>query len=117
MASKFQLLLLFTILALVCSSISVLGADDGFVDIDPNAPGIQGLGKFAVDEHNKNTRSNVVFQRVVKAQFKPITDFVNHYKLVIQATDGGRLQQYEAVVAGSTNSAVINTLISFRILN
>ncbi|XP_004239826.1 cysteine proteinase inhibitor 5 [Solanum lycopersicum] len=46
------------------------------------------IGKFAVDQYNENTKSKLVFKRVVKGETQVVAG--TNYRLVISATDGGR---------------------------
>ncbi|MCD7454462.1 hypothetical protein HAX54_024901 [Datura stramonium] len=46
------------------------------------------IGKFAVDQHNKESESNLVFKRVVKGETQVVAG--TNYRLVISAKDGGR---------------------------
>ncbi|KAL2473500.1 Cysteine proteinase inhibitor 5 [Forsythia ovata] len=69
----------------------------GYKPIDnPNDPTVIEIAKFAVDEHNKEAKTNLKFQRVVKGE-KQLVHGLN-YKLVISAVDGAAAQNYVAVV-------------------
>ncbi|MCD7461385.1 hypothetical protein HAX54_046013 [Datura stramonium] len=55
---------------------------------DTKGPSCSEIGKFAVDQHNKESESNLVFKRVVKGEHQVVAG--THYWLVISAKDGGR---------------------------
>ncbi|CAN8274906.1 unnamed protein product [Cochlearia groenlandica] len=59
------------------------------------------IGKYAVEEHNKETKSNLVFDKVVRGKEKVVSGKM--YDLVIAAKSGGGggggySKSYEAVV-------------------
>ncbi|MQM16017.1 hypothetical protein Taro_048970 [Colocasia esculenta] len=59
-------------------------------------PHIQEIGKFAVEEHNKQAGKALVFVRVVSGEQQVVAG--TNYKLVIEAKDAGVTNTYEAVV-------------------
>ncbi|MQM15186.1 hypothetical protein Taro_048125 [Colocasia esculenta] len=63
-------------------------------DIDD--PYVQEIGKFAVEEHNKQAGQGLVFVRVVSGEQQVVAG--TNYKLVIAAEDAGATNKYEAVV-------------------
>ncbi|KAK4353744.1 hypothetical protein RND71_025938 [Anisodus tanguticus] len=55
------------------------------------------IGKFAVDQHNKEAKSNLVFKRVVKGETQVVAG--TNYRLVIAAKDGSHSSsKYLAIV-------------------
>ncbi|CAI9773174.1 unnamed protein product [Fraxinus pennsylvanica] len=69
----------------------------GYEPIDnPNDPTVIEIAKFAVAEHNKEAKSNLKFQKVVKGESQVVAGI--NYRLVISAVDGAAVQNYLAVV-------------------
>ncbi|CAA3028511.1 cysteine proteinase inhibitor 1-like [Olea europaea var. sylvestris] len=106
MALKSRSLFLIILPILVASiSIEVSAAQSGgrgpivggYKPIDnPNDPTVIEIAKFAVDEHNKEAKSNLEFQKVVKGESQVVAGI--NYKLVISAVDGAAVQNYLAVI-------------------
>ena len=63
---------------------------------DPKDPSVVEIGRFAISERNKEAKSNLQFQEVVKGETQVVSGM--NYKLVIAAKDGSAPHQYEAVV-------------------
>ncbi|XP_050235028.1 cysteine proteinase inhibitor 6 [Mercurialis annua] len=61
-----------------------------------NSVEIDGLARFAVDEHNKKENAMVEFARVVKAKEQVVAGTVHH--LTIEAIEAGKKKIYEAKV-------------------
>ncbi|XP_055809436.1 cysteine proteinase inhibitor 1-like [Solanum dulcamara] len=55
---------------------------------DTNDVQVVEIGKFAVDQHNKESKSKLVFKRVVKGETQVVAG--TNYRLVISTTDGSR---------------------------
>lgn len=55
---------------------------------DTNDSEVVEIGKFAVDQHNKEAKSQLVFRRVLKGETQVVAG--TNYRLVISAADGGR---------------------------
>ncbi|CAI9270891.1 unnamed protein product [Lactuca saligna] len=60
------------------------------------APTVVDIGKFAVDEHNKNDHTSLKFEKVTKGESQVVAGM--NYKLTITAEDGSVNNNYEAVV-------------------
>ncbi|KAI7756891.1 hypothetical protein M8C21_030305 [Ambrosia artemisiifolia] len=54
------------------------------------------IGKFAVDEHNKNDHANLKFVNVVKGESQVVAGM--NYNLTVTAADGGVEYSYVALV-------------------
>ncbi|CAN0862674.1 Cysteine proteinase inhibitor 6 [Linum grandiflorum] len=63
---------------------------------DSNSAHIEGLARFAVDEHNKKENAVVEFLRVVEAKEQVVAGTMHH--LVIEAADAGKKTLYKAKV-------------------
>ncbi|CAL1399960.1 unnamed protein product [Linum trigynum] len=61
-----------------------------------NSAEIEGIARFAVDEHNKKQNAVVEFLRVVEAKEQVVAGTLHH--LVIEAIDAGKKKLYEAKV-------------------
>ncbi|KAJ8755825.1 hypothetical protein K2173_024370 [Erythroxylum novogranatense] len=61
-----------------------------------NSAEIDGLARFAVEEHNKKENGVVEFARVVKAKEQVVAGTLHH--LTIEAMDAGKKKLYEAKV-------------------
>ncbi|KAJ0973622.1 hypothetical protein J5N97_015587 [Dioscorea zingiberensis] len=59
-------------------------------------PHILEIANFAVSEHNKECKSNLIFQRLVGGKIGVVEGL--EYHLIIEAKDGTKLSRYEAVV-------------------
>lgn len=54
------------------------------------------IGRFAVSEYNKQWKTQLKFQQVVKGETQVVSG--TNYRLVVAAKDGSRTNHYEAVV-------------------
>ncbi|CAA3017778.1 cysteine proteinase inhibitor 1-like [Olea europaea var. sylvestris] len=81
-------------------------SDVGFKPLDPKDPKVVEVAKFAIDEYNKEAKTNLTFQLVLKAASKETT-----YTLIIEASNGSILDKYDAVVSLNGNS---KTLVAFK---
>ncbi|XP_070001996.1 cysteine proteinase inhibitor 5 [Nicotiana tabacum] len=97
MALKFNCILAVTLLAVVVASLffhasAALGGGGlpgGWSPIsDTKDPQVVEIGKFAVNEYNKQAKTNLVFKRVKKGATQVVAG--TNYRLVISANDGGR---------------------------
>nr|CAH57538.1 cysteine protease inhibitor [Populus tremula]CAH57543.1 cysteine protease inhibitor [Populus tremula]CAH57544.1 cysteine protease inhibitor [Populus tremula]CAH57558.1 cysteine protease inhibitor [Populus tremula]CAH57563.1 cysteine protease inhibitor [Populus tremula] len=61
-----------------------------------NSAEIDGLARFAVDEHNKKENAILEFARVVKAKEQVVAGTMHH--LTIEAIEAGKKKLYEAKV-------------------
>ncbi|KAM0950356.1 putative Cystatin domain-containing protein [Dioscorea sansibarensis] len=59
-------------------------------------PHILDIANFAVTEHNKEAKSNLIFQRVIKGKIQVVQGL--DYYLILEAKDGTKICKYEAVV-------------------
>ncbi|XP_072989549.1 cysteine proteinase inhibitor 1-like [Typha latifolia] len=60
-------------------------------------PHVQEIASFAVSEHNKAKQTDLVFQKVVKAESQVVAG--TNYRVVVEAKDhNGKVAKYEAVV-------------------
>ncbi|KAF3495516.1 hypothetical protein F2Q69_00060102 [Brassica cretica] len=91
--------------SLVCLSLILLpliavveGNLGGWKKIDNlSDPNVVSLAKYAVDEHNKQSKANLVFVKIVEGKEQVING--KKYDLKIAAKDGGGVtKNYEAVV-------------------
>ncbi|XP_027124124.1 cysteine proteinase inhibitor-like [Coffea eugenioides] len=70
----------------------------GWIPVNPLDPHIQELGRFAVNEHNRQTRDKLVFVAVVAGLKKPV-ELATLYWLIIEAKDrNGNQNIYKALV-------------------
>ncbi|KAL8508608.1 hypothetical protein ACS0TY_019017 [Phlomoides rotata] len=112
--------ILFTFLLVSVFALSILGPVvgrffGGWEPInDPNAPKIVNIAKFAVEEHNKEDGTSLVFQKVVKG------DILNgpyiNYRLTISAADGSAAppKTYHAIVYSKPEDHVLILTIFVR---
>ncbi|KAM7498924.1 hypothetical protein LguiA_023338 [Lonicera macranthoides] len=63
---------------------------------DPKDPLVQEIGKFAVTEHNKEAKTNLIYESVIKGETQVVAG--TNYRLIISATDGITSGRYQAVV-------------------
>ncbi|MFX6532881.1 cystatin domain-containing protein [Acinetobacter baumannii] len=61
-----------------------------------NSAQVVEIAKFAVKEHNSQSKSALVYVAVVNGQYQVVAG--TNYKLVISAKDGVKENKYEAVV-------------------
>lgn len=72
------------------------------------------IGKYAIDEHNKEAKTALKFEDIVSGENQVVAGM--NYKLVIVALDGSASNQYEAVVYERSWEQYRN-LTSFKKLN
>ncbi|CAN1343834.1 Cysteine proteinase inhibitor 12, partial [Linum perenne] len=72
------------------------GVHDSPAAANSNSDHIEGLARFAVDEHNKKENAVVEFLRVVEAKEQVVAGTMHH--LVIEAADAGKKKLYQAKV-------------------
>ncbi|XP_014505409.1 multicystatin-like [Vigna radiata var. radiata] len=70
--------------------------EGGVNDVPADTPHIQNLGRFAVDQYNKDQNANLEFVRVIHAQEQIVEGFL--YYLTLEAKDGESKNVYEAKV-------------------
>ncbi|CAI9086877.1 OLC1v1020800C1 [Oldenlandia corymbosa var. corymbosa] len=108
---KIQLRAPLAIAMLMCliisSSAALLG---GFSTADPKDPQVVDSAKFAVTEHNKQNHTDLVFNKVVKAERQVVAG--TNYRLGIEATDNGAAHRYIAEVYVALNQTKF--LTSFK---
>lgn len=63
---------------------------------DVSDPTVVSIGKFAVDEHNKEDHASLKFSKVVSGEFQVVVGF--KYNLSIAAADGNVENKYVALV-------------------
>ncbi|KAI3740452.1 hypothetical protein L2E82_30881 [Cichorium intybus] len=76
-----------------------------------NEPLVVNLGKFAVDENNKNDGGSLKFKNVVNGQSQNVAGI--NYNLTITATDGSVENKYEAFILDKPWMEV-RELVSFK---
>lgn len=116
MSLSFKLLLLITISISPLFSSAVLTHRKillgSYVPIkDTTTPEIQAIAKFAVNENNKESKTNVMYMKIVKGEEQVVAGI--NYRLIIEAKDPNKMiQHYEAIVyvRAGTNS---KKLVSF----
>ena len=89
----------------------ILGPVDGFRALDPEDPSVVTIGKFAVDESNKQKKENIQFENVLKAASQQI-GAKTEYGLLIKAAENGTSNTYAAIVLDSKDSG--KELVGFR---
>ncbi|KAK9089830.1 hypothetical protein Scep_028912 [Stephania cephalantha] len=70
----------------------------GFKLVDPRDPHIVEIGRYAVDQYNKQAHKSLVFKSVIQAQVQIVNG--RNYKVTIRVADGGT---YEALVYEALN--------------
>ncbi|KAF8410825.1 hypothetical protein HHK36_003362 [Tetracentron sinense] len=63
---------------------------------DVKDPHVQEIGQFAVTEHNKEAKTELKYERVVRGETQVVAGA--NYRLVVAAKEGGVTSNYEAVV-------------------
>ncbi|KAI3729677.1 hypothetical protein L6452_18340 [Arctium lappa] len=69
----------------------------GFSPVDPNDPKVVAVGKFVVDQHNKDTKPILEFVKVVTAESQVVARII--YNITIAAKDANLLNNYRALVS------------------
>ncbi|CAH2078877.1 unnamed protein product [Thlaspi arvense] len=91
--------------SLICLSLILLplisvveGNLGGWKEIkDISDPNVVALAKYAIDEHNKESKANLVYVKIVKGKEQVVSG--KKYDLTIAAKNGGgATKNYEAVV-------------------
>ncbi|KAG7945946.1 hypothetical protein I3843_14G013000 [Carya illinoinensis] len=72
------------------------GEVEGQIAAVQNSADIEGLARFAVEEHNKKENALLEFARVVKAHEQVVAGTLHH--LTLEAIDAGKKKVYEAKV-------------------
>ncbi|KAA8520188.1 hypothetical protein F0562_014444 [Nyssa sinensis] len=63
---------------------------------NPKDPQVREIGEFAVNEHNKQAKTDLKFDSVVRGETQVVAG--TNYRLIIAAKEGGVLNNYQAVV-------------------
>ncbi|KAL2454196.1 Cysteine proteinase inhibitor 5 [Abeliophyllum distichum] len=117
-ANSHSLLLVLTFLVAVSTLYGVSTAlgghkakasDVGFKPLDPKDPKVVEVAEYTINEHNKEVKSNLKFDHVLKADFQVAKETT--YSLIIVASDGSTLSNYEAVVLLNGDS---KKLVAFK---
>ncbi|ESQ55793.1 hypothetical protein EUTSA_v10026611mg [Eutrema salsugineum] len=91
--------------SLICLSLIILpliavveGNLGGWKPIkDVSDPNVEAIAKYAIEEHNKQSKANLVFEKVVRGKEQVVSG--KKYDLIIAAKNGGgATKNYEAVV-------------------
>ncbi|KAM3397953.1 hypothetical protein P3S68_001467 [Capsicum galapagoense] len=90
----------------------VSGIQDGWKPITNITQEVIEIGMFAVDEHNKEAKTKLKFQEVIKGESK-VDKGINYYCLIISAKDGDSPHNYLAKVWFKTEEKSKN-LTSFE---
>ncbi|KAL3521864.1 hypothetical protein ACH5RR_014698 [Cinchona calisaya] len=86
---------------------------DGFHELDPKDPKVVEIGKFAVQEYNKQSKRILRFVQLFKAKSNDnLPEIKAEYTLIIGAQDNDVLSKFEAVVVEKFNSR--RSLIAFK---
>lgn len=81
---------------------------------DINEAVVQEVGKFAVNEHNKEACDKLVFQRVVKGERQVVTETI--YIMVVEVkTSSGEIKLYKVKVIDFKLRPCPYKLISFEL--
>ncbi|KAL8508613.1 hypothetical protein ACS0TY_019022 [Phlomoides rotata] len=104
--------ILFTFLLVLVFALSILGPVVGRFGTwepinDPNAPEIVNIAKFAVEKHNKDDGTSLVFKKLVKAELQN-APYIN-YRLTISTTDGSAAppKTYQAIIYSKPEDHVL----------
>ncbi|KAE8038460.1 hypothetical protein FH972_010968 [Carpinus fangiana] len=79
-----------------CEMATLGGVHESQGGASQNSAEIEGLARFAVEEHNKKENALLEFAKVVKAQEQVVAGTLHH--LTIEAIDAGKKKIYEAKV-------------------
>ncbi|CAN8324792.1 unnamed protein product [Cochlearia groenlandica] len=89
-------LIVFSLIAVVEGSL--LGGAKPIKDVTD--PSVVAIAKYAIDEHNKQSKANLVYDKIVEGKEQVVSG--KKYSLVIAAKNGGggggASKNYEAVV-------------------
>ncbi|KAI3729676.1 hypothetical protein L6452_18339 [Arctium lappa] len=85
----------------------------GFSPVDLNDPKVVAVGKFVVDQHNKDTKPILEFVKVVTAESQVVARII--YNMTIAAKDANLLNNYRALVSVDLikGGIVLLTIIGF----
>ncbi|KAL2495578.1 cysteine proteinase inhibitor 1-like [Forsythia ovata] len=117
-AISHSLLLVLTFLVAVSTLFEVSTAlggrkaevsDTGFKPADPKDPKVVEVAEYAIDEHNKEAKTNLKFDHVLKAAFQVVQETT--YSLIVAANDGTTLDNYNVVVLLNGDS---KKLVAFK---
>ncbi|XP_071723855.1 multicystatin-like [Rutidosis leptorrhynchoides] len=83
------------------SSSAAVGGGGGWTEMkDVNDPHVKEIGKFAVEEHNKEAKTSLIFKKVISGRTKVVSG--KNYKFILSAGDkaAGSLttSMYQAIV-------------------
>uniref|UniRef100_A0A3Q7G1E0 Cysteine proteinase inhibitor n=1 Tax=Solanum lycopersicum TaxID=4081 RepID=A0A3Q7G1E0_SOLLC len=115
MAIKFNpiLVTLFVVATTILLHISdarSVGRQDDWEPITNITKEVIEIGKFAVDEHNKEAKTTLKFQKVIKGENQVVVGM--NYRLVIEAKDGDSTHNYLAQVWDKPDNS--KSLTSFK---
>nr|GEY98934.1 cysteine proteinase inhibitor 5-like [Tanacetum cinerariifolium] len=99
MQKIFVPILIFSLSFLFCNSYIVLGRQlsvGGWTPVNPSDPLVMEIGKFAVDEHNKEVKASLRYENIVNGESQVVEGI--KYNLTIKAADGIVENNYQAVV-------------------
>lgn len=78
---------------------------------DVKDPRVQEVAKFAVTEHNRQAKTNLMFDSVIKGEYQVVAGI--NYRLVIAAKNGMAVNNYSAEVYDKIYEGSIK-LVSFK---
>ncbi|XP_023520845.1 cysteine proteinase inhibitor 1-like [Cucurbita pepo subsp. pepo] len=107
MASLLLYVLSLSSLAVATQRLDLAGSYKPIKNIDD--PEIQSLGEFAVTEHNKQTKTQLQFQKVISGDMQIVAG--TNYKLRLTALEGTDSRTYGTLVFTDLNNK--NNLINF----
>ncbi|KAK9091923.1 hypothetical protein Syun_026834 [Stephania yunnanensis] len=83
-----------------------------FEVVDPRDPHIVEIGRFAVDQYNKQAHKSLVFKSVIQAQVQIVNG--RNYKVTIRVADGGTYEAlvYEALNGQKTLNGPLKAVVS-----
>ncbi|KAK9105412.1 hypothetical protein Scep_022256 [Stephania cephalantha] len=87
--------------------------DGGWQDVNPKDPHIVEIGRYAVDEHNKEANKSMKLKSVVKGESQVVAGV--NYRLIVAAAHLKNVHNYQAVVYERAWEGFRN-LTSFRLL-
>ncbi|XP_010440146.1 PREDICTED: cysteine proteinase inhibitor 4-like [Camelina sativa] len=61
-------------------------------------PNVIAIAKYAIGEHNKQSKENLVFVKVVEGTTQVVSGTKYNLKIAAKSGGGGKIQNYEAVV-------------------
>ncbi|KAK9091047.1 hypothetical protein Sjap_024224 [Stephania japonica] len=70
--------------------------DGGWQAVDPKDPHIVEIGRYAVDEHNKQANTSLKFKSVVKGESQVVAGV--NYRLIVAAVHVKNVHNYQAMV-------------------